>query len=71
MFTDQERNAFELGQRMARAGFSLHDNPFARLHPRFAMQWTRGVLARSALASITAAWSRDPSELPAEAAPGT
>jgi hypothetical protein len=58
MFSEQERGAFELGQRMAAAGFSLQDNPFARLHPRFAKQWTHGFLGRSALASITAAWSQ-------------
>ena len=61
MFSEQERGAFELGQRMAATGFSLQDNPFARLHPRFATQWTRGFLGRSALAGITAAWSQGPS----------
>ena len=70
MFSEQERNAFDLGHRMAEAGFSLHDNPFARLHPRFAKQWTRGFLGWSALASITAGWLRNPPELPADAAVG-
>ena len=68
MFSDQERSAFDLGHRMAGAGFSLQDNPFARLHPRFALQWTRGFLGWSALARITATWSRDPSASTADAA---
>ncbi len=57
MFSEQERSAFDLGQRMAGAGFSLHDNPFVRLNPRFATQWTRGFLGWSTLANITATWS--------------
>lgn len=70
MFSDQERSAFELGQRMAGAGFSLHDNPFARLHPRLAMQWSRGYQGWSALARIAAVWSREPLAVPAAAAVG-
>lgn len=68
MFSDQERSAFDLGRRMARAGFALQDNPFARLHPRLARQWTRGFLGWSALARIAGLWSREASASPADAA---
>jgi hypothetical protein len=57
MFAEQEQSAFDLGRRMAGAGFSLEDNPFASLNPRFARQWTRGFLGLKALAGIAAARS--------------
>jgi hypothetical protein len=65
LFADQERHAFDLGHRMAGAGFTLDDDLFAHLHPRFALQWTRGFLGWSAIARITATWSRDVSASPA------
>lgn len=58
MFSEQERSAFELGRRMARARFALEDNPYERLNPRLAKQWTRGFLGSSALMGIVDAWSR-------------
>lgn len=58
MFSERERSAFDLGHRMAEAGFSLEDNPFARLNPRLATQWARGFLGSSTLARIVDTWSR-------------
>jgi hypothetical protein len=55
MFADQERQAFDLGRRMAKADFSLEDNPFARIHPRLAVQWTHGFFATNALRGLSAA----------------
>ncbi len=60
MFSEQERSAFELGRRMARAGFAFEDNPFERLNPRLAKQWTSGFLGSRTLRYITDAWSRAP-----------
>jgi hypothetical protein len=58
MFAEQERQAFDLGRRMAATGFSLEDNPFMRIHPRFAVQWTHGYFAANALRGLGAAMSR-------------
>lgn len=58
MFSDQERQAFDLGRRMAETGFTLDDNPFARIHPRFAGQWAHGFFAANALRGLGAAMSR-------------
>ena len=58
MFADQERQAFELGRRMALADFSLEDNPFVRIHPRLAVQWTHGFFASNALHGLSAAMAR-------------
>ena len=38
MFADEERQAFDLGRRMSKAGSSLQDNPFARIHPHLAVR---------------------------------
>jgi hypothetical protein len=53
LFAEQERKAFDLGRRMAAAGFSLQDNPFAQVHPRFAAQWAHGYFAAHTLHGIT------------------
>ncbi len=58
MFADQERHAFDLGRRMAEADFFLEDNPFARVHPRLAVQWTHGFFAANALHGLSAARAR-------------
>jgi hypothetical protein len=58
MFSEQERQAFDLGRRMAAADFNLQDNPFAHIHPRFAVQWTHGFFAANALHGLSAAMSR-------------
>ncbi|MFO1363676.1 MAG: hypothetical protein U1F45_14580 [Burkholderiales bacterium] len=58
MFADQERKAFDLGRRMAEAGFGLEDNPFVRIHPRLATQWTHGFFAANALNGLRAALAR-------------
>lgn len=58
MFAEQERKAFDLGRRMAAAGFSLQDNPFAQVHPRFAAQWAHGYFAAHTLDGITSALLR-------------
>jgi hypothetical protein len=58
MFADQERRAFDLGRRMAEANFLLEDNPFAHIHPRFAVQWTHGFFAANALHGLSAAMAR-------------
>jgi len=55
LFAEQERKAFDLGRRMAEAGFSLQDNPFAQVHPRFAAQWSHGYFAAHTLRGITSA----------------
>jgi hypothetical protein len=57
MFSERERSAFDLGHRMAAAGFSLEDNPFTRLNPRLATQWARGFLGSTTLARIVDTWS--------------
>ena len=43
---------------VAGAGFSLQDNPFAQVHPRFAAQWSHGYFAAHTLDGITAALLR-------------
>jgi hypothetical protein len=58
MFAEQERKALELGRRMAEANFSIHDNPFTKIHPRFAAQWLQGFIAASTLRSIGSSMSR-------------
>jgi hypothetical protein len=58
MFSERERSAFDLGHRMADAGFALEDNPFSRLNPRLATQWARGFLGSSTLARIVGEWPR-------------
>lgn len=58
MFADQERQAFDLGRRMAEADFSLQDNPFAQIAPRLAAQWAHGFFAANALRGISSAMSR-------------
>jgi succinate dehydrogenase/fumarate reductase flavoprotein subunit len=58
MFSEQERQAFDLGRRMAETGFALQDNPFTRIHPRFAVQWSHGFFAANALRGLGAALSR-------------
>jgi hypothetical protein len=58
LFTEQERKAFDLGRRLAAAGFSLQDNPFAQVHPRFAAQSAHGYFAAHTLGGITAALLR-------------
>jgi hypothetical protein len=58
MFADQERQAFDLGRRMAQADFRLEDNPFVRIHPRLATQWTHGFFAANALTGLRAAIAR-------------
>jgi hypothetical protein len=58
LFAEQERKAFDLGRRMAAAGFSLQDNPFAQVHPRFAAQWAHGYFAAHTLDGITSALLR-------------
>lgn len=58
MFAEQERKALELGRRMAEAAFSINDNPFTKIHPRFAAQWLQGFTAASTLKSIGSAMSR-------------
>jgi hypothetical protein len=58
MFADQERQAFELGRRMAEADFLLEDNPFPRISPRLAVQWTHGFFAANALHGLGAAMAR-------------
>jgi hypothetical protein len=58
MFAEQERQAFDLGRRMAAADFTLEDNPFAHIHPRFAVQWTHGFFAANALHGLSAAMAR-------------
>ena len=57
-FVEQERNAFELGQRMAVAGFADHDNPLAALNLRLASRWSRGFLGVNTLRNIVAARNR-------------
>ncbi len=57
MFPEQECKAFDLGRRMAEAGFAAHDNPFTTVHPRFAVQWSRGFLALNRLRNIAGAQS--------------
>jgi hypothetical protein len=58
MFAEQERQAFDLGRRMADANFSLQDNPFAQIMPRLAVQWAHGYFAANALRGLSAAMSR-------------
>jgi hypothetical protein len=58
MFAEQERQAFDLGRRMAEADFSLQDNPFTQILPRLAVQWAHGFFAANALQSISSAMSR-------------
>jgi len=58
MFADQERQAFDLGRRMAEANFTLEDNPFVRIHPRLATQWAHGFFAANALKGLRAALAR-------------
>jgi hypothetical protein len=58
MFSEQEHRAFELGRRMARAEFSLQDNPYTGLHPRLANQWLQGFVGDNALRGLTSALSR-------------
>jgi hypothetical protein len=58
MFADQERQAFDLGRRMSKANFALQDNPFARIHPRLAVQWQYGFLAMSTIHSLSTALAR-------------
>jgi hypothetical protein len=58
MFAEQERKALELGRRMAEAAFSINDNPFTQVHPRFAAQWLQGFTTASTLKSIGSAMSR-------------
>jgi hypothetical protein len=60
MFSEQERKALELGRRMAEADFSINDNPFTKVHPRFAAQWLQGFTAASTLKSISSAMSKRP-----------
>jgi len=60
MFADQERHAFDLGRRMSKANFSLQDNPFARIHPRLAVQWQHGFLALHMIHSLSTAPARGP-----------
>ena len=57
-FADQERQAFELGRRMSEASFSLHDNPFARIHARLAVQWQHGFFAAHVLQNLSAELAR-------------
>lgn len=59
MFADQERQAFDLGRRMSKADFSLQDNPFARIHPRLAVQWQHGFLGAHTIHSLGTALARD------------
>jgi hypothetical protein len=58
MFIDQERQAFDLGRRMAEADFTLEDNPYARINPRLAVQWTHGFFAANALRGLRSAMAR-------------
>jgi hypothetical protein len=58
MFADQERQAFDLGRRMSKANFALQDNPFARIHPRLAVQWQHGFLAMHTIHSLSTALAR-------------
>jgi hypothetical protein len=58
LFAEQERKAFDLGRRMAEAGFTLQDNPFEQVHPRFAAQWAHGYFAANTLRGITSALVR-------------
>lgn len=58
MFAEQERQAFDLGRRMAEADFSLQDNPFPQIAPRLAVQWAHGFFAANALRGISSALSR-------------
>jgi hypothetical protein len=55
MFSEQQQKAFNLGRRMAEAGFSLQDNPFTNVHPRFSACWSRGFQAVDTLRSFGAA----------------
>ena len=57
-FADQERQAFELGRRMSEANFSPQDNPFARIHPRLAVQWQHGFFAAHVLQNLSAGLAR-------------
>jgi len=54
-FLERDRKALDLGRRMAESGFSLQDNPFDMIHPRFATQWSRGFLAVNTLRCIASA----------------
>jgi len=56
-FSEQESKAFDLGTRMAEAGFSLQDNPFMSVHPRFSERWTCGFLAVGTLKNLASAMS--------------
>lgn len=58
MFSEQERQAFDLGRRMAEADFTLQDNPYARISPRLAVQWTHGFFAANALHGLSSAMAR-------------
>jgi hypothetical protein len=58
LFAERERKTLDLGRRMAAAGFSLQDNPFAQVHPRFAGQWAHGYFAAHTLDGSTAALVR-------------
>jgi hypothetical protein len=58
MFSDQERKAFELGRRMAESGFSLQDNPFINVHPRFSSRWASGYLAVNTLKTLSSGMAR-------------
>jgi len=55
MYSEQERKAFDLGRRMAQTGFSLYDNPFVNVHPRFSSRWASGYVAVSTLEALSSA----------------
>jgi hypothetical protein len=57
-FSDQERQAFDLGHRMSKAQFSLQDNPFTHIHPHLAVQWQHGFFASHVLQSLSSALGR-------------
>lgn len=58
IYSEQERKAFDLGRRMSEAGFSLEDNPFTNLHPRFSSRWTSGYLAVNTLDMLSSGMAR-------------
>ena len=56
IYSEQKRKAFDLGRRIAETGFSLQDNPFVNVHPRFSSRWGSGYLAASTLEALSSAW---------------
>ena len=59
IYSEQERKAFDLGRRMAQTGFSMQDNPFVNVQPRFSSRWASGYLTVSTLEALSSGMARE------------